>query len=107
MEKYVIVKHGGKQYRVAEGDVVYLEKVDANSGDVVTINDVLFYKDKEKLLIGRPVLTDAAVTCEVIGNVRGKKVIAFKKKRRKNYKKTIGHRQNYTEVKIKEIKVGA
>jgi len=104
-ETYAIVKHGGKQWVVSPGSTLYIDRIDNKIGDTVVLSEVLLYRDKDKVLIGKPLVQDASVTCEVIKNLRGEKIIVFKKKRRKNYKKTIGHRQNYTELLVKEINI--
>jgi len=95
---YAVVSTGGKQYRVAEGDVIEIEKLDAKVGDKVTL-DVLFIADGDKITIGKD-LSTAQVTGEVVEHFRGEKVIIFKFKKRKGYKRTKGHRQELTRVKV-------
>ncbi len=102
-ETYAIVRQDGKQWVVSPGSRLYIYGAEKNPGESVILSEVLFYRDKDKILIGTPVLKGVSVSCEVVRNLRGKKIIVFKKKRRKNYKKTIGHRQNYTELCVKEI----
>lgn len=102
-ETYAIVKQDGKEFAVSPGSTLYVYRTGNNPGETVVLSDVLFYRDKDRILIGRPRLNGVKVTCEVKRHLRGKKVVVFKKKRRKNYKKTIGHRQNYTELLVKEI----
>jgi len=102
-ETYAIVRHDGKQWVVSPGSKLYIYRTEKNPGDSVVLSDVLFYRNKDKVIIGKPVINGANVNCEVLRNLRGKKIIVFKKKRRKNYKKTMGHRQNYTELIVKEI----
>lgn len=103
LETYAILRQDGKQWVVSPGSKLYIYGIEKNPGDSVVLSDVLFYRDKEKVLIGKPVLKGVNVACEVLRNFRGKKIIVFKKKRRKNYKKTIGHRENYTELLVREI----
>ncbi len=102
-ETYAIVRQDGKQWIVSPGSKLYIYKTEKNPGDSVILSEVLFYRDKDKVMIGTPLLKGVSVSCEAVRNLRGKKIIVFKKKRRKNYKKTIGHRQNYTEIYVKEI----
>lgn len=106
-ETYAILKHDGKQYIAIPGSKLYIDRTGNKPGETIVFSDVLFYRSPEKVLIGKPTLKNVNVTCEVVKNLRGKKIIVFKKKRRKNYKKTIGHRQNYTELLVKEITVDA
>jgi len=100
---YAIIETGGKQYRVSEGDVLKIEKVEETGA--VTFDKVLAVSDGDKLSVGNPFISSATVTADVVGTGKGKKVLVFKMRPRKNYRKTRGHRQPYTEVKIKEIKV--
>jgi large subunit ribosomal protein L21 len=101
---YAIIQAGGKQYRVEEGSVVNIEKTDKKPGEIIELNNILLVADGEKVEVGRPYLDKRIVLAEVKRHIKGKKIIVFKKKRRKEYEKTIGHRQQYTEVKIKEIR---
>ncbi len=103
---YAVVESGGKQYKVEEGMTVEIDKLGGEPGSVIELDRVLMLVDGEKVNIGNPYLKDAKVSAEVIGEVKGKKVIAFKKKRRKGYKKKIGHRQKYEQVLIKKISGG-
>ena len=100
---YAVIKTGGKQYRVAEGDVIRVESLKAEAGDTVTFDDVLLVGEGESVQIGAPHVAGASVTTEVQGNGRGEKIRVIKFKRRQGYKRTIGHRQNYTELKITAI----
>ena len=100
---YAIVKTGGKQYRVAEGDVLKVEKLEAKAGEEVTLQEVLFARNEDKTLAGRPQVSGASVTAQVIRQLRAPKIIVFKQRQKKVYKKTIGHRQWLTEVRIKQI----
>jgi len=100
---FAVIKTGGKQYKVQEGDVLQVEKLNLEEGKKVTFDQVLLIDDEEKTLIGAPFLVNALVRGEVIENFKDKKVIIFKKKRRKQYKKKRGHRQELTRIKIEEI----
>ncbi|MFY8215662.1 MAG: 50S ribosomal protein L21 [Chthoniobacterales bacterium] len=99
---YAIVKTGGKQYRVAEGDVIDVEKLDVEAGSDTQL-EVLMVSNGASLLVGSPTLTGATVTAEVVDQHKGDKVIAFKYKRRKGYHRTVGHRRQLTRLKIKTI----
>jgi large subunit ribosomal protein L21 len=103
LNSYAIVKTGGKQYRVAEGDILKVEKLEANAGDEVKLEEVVFARSKDKTLTGRPKVLGASVTAQVIRQLRAPKIIIFKQRQKKVYKKTIGHRQWLTELRIKQI----
>ncbi len=96
---YAVIETGGKQYRVQEGDVITVEKLNAEAGDKVTFDKVLLMSDGKEVKVGTPYL-DAAVTGSVVENGRGQKVIIFKYKAKKDYRKKQGHRQPYTMVQI-------
>ena len=99
---YAVIKTGGKQYRVAEGQKLRVEKLAGNAGDKVTFDEVLLVGgDSPK--IGQPLVSGAKVAAEIVGQDRGKKIVVFKFKRRKNYRRKNGHRQPYTELKITGI----
>jgi large subunit ribosomal protein L21 len=98
---FAIIETGGKQYRVSEGDVLKVEKI-SDSGSV-TFDKVLMVSDGDKISVGNPFLSSAKVTADIVGNGKSEKVLVFKMRPRKNYRKTRGHRQPYTEVKIKGI----
>ena len=100
---YAIIETGGKQYRVQEGDRVRVEKIDAEVGKRVQFNRVLYVNRENEILIGAPLLDNASVQAEIVDQDRAKKIIVFKKKRRKGFAKKQGHRQDYTEVKIEKI----
>jgi large subunit ribosomal protein L21 len=99
---YAIIQTGGKQYRVAEGDLIDVEKLDLEAGADTTL-DVLLFADGETVQLGSPLVSGAAVTAEVVDQHKGEKVIAFKYKRRKGYHRTVGHRRQLTKLKIKSI----
>jgi len=101
---YAIIEAGGKQYKVEEGSVVNIEKTNKKPGDIIELNNILLLVDDKKVEIGKPYLDKRTVLAEVKRHFKAKKIIVFKKRRRKDYKKTLGHRHQYTEVKIKEIK---
>jgi len=100
---YAIVQTGGKQYKVTPGDLLKVERLEANVGDKVELAPVLLVQDQDRLWVGKPVVEQAKVMAEVQQQARSRKVIVFKKKRRKNYRRTKGHRQSFTQLKITEI----
>lgn len=100
---YAIIQTGGKQYKVSPGDEIKVEKIDAQPGDLITIDKVLMVSDEGKLNIGRPYLEDVVVKARILKHGKSKKIIVFKFKRRKNYKRKKGHRQFYSLIKIEEI----
>src|SRR5258708_4797501 len=103
MNSYAIVKTGGKQYRVAEGETLKGEKLEAKAGEEVKLEDVLFAKSDGKTVTGRPRISGASVTAQVIRQLRAPKIIVFKQRQKKVYKKTQGHRQYLTELRINKI----
>ena len=102
---YAVFKTGGKQYRATQGQKIKLEKLNANSGDKVLFSEVLMVGEGSDVDIGTPYLTNASVEATVLEEGKDKKIEVIKFKRRKNYKRTFGHRQCYTLVEITEIKV--
>ena len=100
---YAVVTTGGKQVRVAEGDMIRVEKIEAPVGDVLELTDVCLLATEDALVVDPEALESAKVVCQVVSQGRRKKIRVFKKKRRKNYARTYGHRQSYTELKIQEI----
>jgi large subunit ribosomal protein L21 len=100
---YVVFRTGGKQYRAAAGDTVKVERLDGSVGDKVTLGDVLFVGGNGEVKIGTPTLADVKVTAEIVDQGLAKKIIVFKKKRRKGYSRQKGHRQRQTTLKILEI----
>ncbi len=102
---YAVVNLAGKQFTVKPEENVKVPLLDAAVGSIIRCDDVLFYADGEDVRVGQPRLDDVTVTAEVLQHARDKKIIVFKMKRRKNYRRTRGHRQDYTLLKIKEISV--
>lgn len=100
---YAVIKTGGKQYKVAKDDLIEVEKLPAATGDTVRLDHVLMLGGKGAPAIGTPRLEGAHVTAEVVDQTRGGKIVVFKKKRRKNYRRKAGHRQDITVLRIKEI----
>jgi len=102
---YAVLKTGGKEYRVSKGDLIRVEKMEGNVGDPVTLKDVLMVSQEGDVQVGTPLLTHAVVTGEIVQHAKGKKVLIFKMKRRKNYRRLRGHRQTYTYIKVNDISV--
>ena len=100
---YAVVKTGGKQYRVTKDDTILVEKLDADEGQTVTLSDVMLLGDGDKVTVGTPVVADASVEAQVVSQTRGPKIIIFRRKRRKNHRRTQGHRQDLTLLKITDI----
>ena len=102
---YAIIRTGGKQYQVAAGDQLRVEKLAGEVGDTIEIDDVLLVADGDDVKVGQPVVEGAKVSAQIVEQGKDKKIIVFKKKRRKGYKVKKGHRQPYTALAIKEISV--
>lgn len=100
MKPYAVIETGGKQYRVSQDETVKVEKLDANAGSDITFDRVLALSDGKVLSVGAPHLDGVAIQATVLEHARGRKVVSFKYKKRKGFKKTIGHRQEFTTVKI-------
>ncbi len=105
MTDYAVVEHGGKQYRVSPGDVLLVERTvpDLAAGDELRFDRVMMLSQGDSVTVGKPVVEGATVRGQVVAPERGKKVIVFKKKRRKGYKRTQGHRQDYYRVRVEAI----
>jgi large subunit ribosomal protein L21 len=104
---FAVVNIGGKQYRVAEKDTLFIPYTSgANQGDTLQFSEVLLLADGDKVKVGRPHVDGAQVSGEVLQHVRGDKIIVFKKKRRKRYKVKRGHRQRYTQIRISSLSAG-
>lgn len=102
---YAVIKTGGKQHKVSEGDVLDVEKLAGDKGTEVIFNEVLMVSDENSIKIGKPFVEGATVTGEIINQKRGPKIHVFKMTRRKGFKKKTGHRQDLTNMKIKKISV--
>ena len=103
MTMYAVIKTGGKQYRVANGDIIAVEKLAGDPGSTVALAPVLMVDDDKSSTVGTPVVEGAAVNAEIIEQTRGDKIIVFKKKRRKGYRRTRGHRQDVTVLRITDV----
>ncbi|MDD3852846.1 MAG: 50S ribosomal protein L21 [Syntrophomonadaceae bacterium] len=100
---YAVIKTGGKQYKVDEGSVLKVEKLEAQPGDRITLDQVLMIGDDAGVKIGDPLVANASVTVQVLEQGREKKIIVYKYKKRKNYHKKQGHRQPFTKIKVEKI----
>lgn len=100
---FAIVETGGKQYRVREGDQLKVEKLGCEPGEEISLDRVICLGKGEDVQFGRPYLENAKVNCDVLEHGRAKKVVVFKHKRRKDYRRTQGHRQHFTRLKVKAI----
>ncbi len=101
---YAVIETGGKQYRVAAGDTLEIERLETEAGKPYTFDRVLLVENDGKISVGTPTVSKASVVADVTQHLRGGKTIAFKMRRRKGYHRTVGHRQELTRVKITEIK---
>jgi len=104
---YAVLETGSKQYRVSAGDTLQIERLTVEAGQPVTFDRVLLVNNDGKVSVGSPTVASATVVADVVEHIRGEKKVAYKMKRRKGFRKTIGHRQELTVVKIKEIKTQA
>ena len=104
---YAIIESCGKQYKVAEGDVVFFEKLDVEEGKKVTFDNVVLVSDDKKIEVGAPYVKGVKVEGKVVSHGKGKKILVYKYKAKKNYRRTQGHRQPYTKVEITKIKTAA
>ena len=100
---YAIIETGGKQYKVQQGDTLFIEKLDVQAGDAVTFDKVMAVGSEDGLKVGAPYIEGAAVKATVVKNGKGEKIVVFKFKAKKNYRRRQGHRQPYTKVEIGEI----
>ena len=100
---YAVIKTGGKQYRVAAGDVLRIERLDGEVGQTIAFDQVMMVGGDGEPRVGTPVIDGAQVTAELLDQIKGDKVIVFKKKRRKNYRRKKGHRQDLTVLRVREI----
>ena len=104
---YAVIQTGGKQYRVAEGETLRVEKLSANTGEKISFSPLLFADDGGNVQIGQPNVSGIKVEAEVLGQGLGDKILIYKYKRRKSYRRKTGHRQPFTALKIVSIKAGA
>ena len=100
---YAVVRTGGKQYRLGVGDSVKVEKLPDEVGNIVELSQILMVSDGSEVKVGTPLVAGASVKAEIVGHGRDKKIIVFKMKRRKKYRRTQGHRQAFTQLKVTEI----
>lgn len=100
---YAVIETGGKQYKVQEGDIISVEKIDSEEGDKIDFSKVLLVSKEDGLIVGKPYIEGAKVEGSVLEQGKGKKIVVFKYKAKKNYKKKQGHRQPFTKVKIEKI----
>lgn len=103
---FAIIKSGGKQYTVKPGDTLNVDSLNAEADSVIEIKDVLAVSDNGQLNVGAPFVEGAVVKAKVVSHFKGEKVLVFKRKPRKDYKKRYGHRSSLTAIKIEDIKVG-
>ncbi len=103
---YAVVKTGGKQYRVAKDDIIKIERLTGEAGEVITLDDVLMVGEGDNITVGAPLVEGASVAGEILEQGRGPKIIVFKKRRRQNYRRKKGHRQDLTVLKVTEILTG-
>ena len=101
---YAVIEMGGRQYKLEKDDVFLANRISGEPSSVVKFKDILFIKDKTTCHVGQPYVKNAYVACEVLAHPRAKKVFAFKYKRRKGYKRKVGHRQDLTRLRVKDIK---
>jgi large subunit ribosomal protein L21 len=104
---YAVVKTGGKQYRVSKDDTILVEKLEAQEGETITLSEVIMLGERDKITIGKPQVAGAAVEAKVVSQTRGPKIIIFRRKRRKNHRRTQGHKQDLTLLKITDILTSA
>ena len=103
---YAIIKHAGKQFRVTTGDKLVVDRMTGTKGDIITLDQVIFIKSGEETsVIGSPLVAGAKVTAKIVAHTRGPKIIVFRKRRRKGFKRKQGHRQDQTELRIESVSV--
>lgn len=103
---YAVIRSGGKQYRVSPGDIVNVEKLEVEAGATVELTDVLLVSGDEGTKVGTPVVPNAKVVCQALGDGKAKKIVVYKYKKRKGFARKQGHRQPFTKLSIQEIRVG-
>lgn len=104
---YAVVKTGGKQYRVSEGETIQVEKLEGNPGETINLDEVLLLADGENVTVGRPHVTGARVEAKILDHDKHRKVLIYKFRRRKRYRRKVGHRQPFTALKITGIHAGS
>jgi large subunit ribosomal protein L21 len=104
---YSVIESGGFQHKITVGETLKLSKIEAKVGEVLTVSNVLLYANGESIVVGKPMVAGASVKMEVLDQGKDDKIISFKRKQRKRYRKTIGHRQLFTEVLVTEMVCGA
>ncbi len=100
---YAVVKTGGKEYRISKGDIIRVEKLEGVAGDRVTLEDVLMVSQEDQVQFGTPHLSNVVVTGEIVQQIKGRKILTYKMKKRKNYRRLKGHHQIYTYLKVNDI----
>ncbi len=100
---YAVIKTGGKEYRVSQGDTIRVEKLKGKVGDQVEVKNVLMVSKEAQVQVGTPYLTNAVIMGEIVQEIKGRKVMTYKMKKRKNYRRFKGHRQTYTYLKVNDI----
>ena len=103
---YVVLERGGKQYRLKKDDEFIVDRCVGKESSIVKFKSILFAKEKNAYHVGTPHIKDAYVACEILSHPRAEKVVAYKYKRRKGYKRKVGHRQDVTRLRVKEIRIG-
>ena len=104
---YAVIETGGKQYRITSGDTLEIERLETEAGAPVTFDRVLLINNDGKISLGSPTVANASILADVVKHIRGPKKIAFKMKRRKGYHRTVGHRQELTVVKIRDMNLSS
>ena len=102
---YAVVKTGGKEYRISKGDIIRVEKLEGKAGDQVGLKDVLMVSQEDQVQFGTPHLTNVVVMGEIVQQIKGRKVLTYKMKKRKNYRRFKGHRQTYTYLRVNDIQL--
>jgi len=100
---YAVIKTGGKEYRISKGDIIRVEKLKGKVGDQVEVKDILMVSQEDQFQVGTPYLTNAVIMGEIVQEIKGRKVMTYKMKKRKNYRRFKGHRQTYTYLKVNDI----
>ena len=103
---HAVVKAGGKEYRISKGDIIRVEKLEGKVGEQVALKEVMMVSQEGQVHVGTPYLNDAVITGEIVQEIKGKKVLTYKMKKRKNYRRFKGHRQTYAYLKVNEIQYG-